>query len=105
MEIDKVRKMKDSGLSWIDEIPHTWETARVKYLFSSSKGLPITKENLIENGLSVISYGQIHAKSNNGVSVTQDLLRFVDFSYQLLYPKSQVFNGGFVFADTSEDLD
>lgn len=100
-----MRKMKDSGLSWIDEIPHTWETARVKYLFSSSKGLPITKENLIENGLSVISYGQIHAKSNNGVSVTQDLLRFVDFSYQLLYPKSQVFNGGFVFADTSEDLD
>ena len=100
-----MRKMKDSGLSWIDEIPHTWETVRVKYLFSSSKGLPITKENLIENGLSVISYGQIHAKSNNGVSITQDLLRFVDFSYQLLYPKSQVFNGGFVFADTSEDLD
>lgn len=100
-----MRKMKDSGLSWIDEIPYTWKTARVKYLFSSSKGLPITKENLIENGLPVISYGQIHSKSNSGVNISEELLRFVDFSYQALYPRSQVFNGGFVFADTSEDLD
>lgn len=100
-----MRKMKDSGLSWIDEIPYTWKTARVKYLFSSSKGLPITKENLIENGLPVISYGQIHSKSNSGVNISEELLRFVDFSYHSLYPRSQVFNGSFVFADTSEDLD
>lgn len=44
-----MRKIKDSGIAWIDEMPHTWETARVKYLCSSSKVLPITKENLIEN--------------------------------------------------------
>lgn len=100
-----MRKMKDSGLSWIDEIPYTWKTARVKYLFSSNKGLPITKENLIENGLPVISYGQIHSKSNSGVNISEELLRFVDFSYHSLYPRSQVFNGSFVFADTSEDLD
>lgn len=99
------RQMKDSGLSWIDELPYGWETARVKYLFSSSKGLPIIKENLIENGLPVISYGQIHSKNNSGVNITEELLRYVDFSYQVLYPKSAVYGGGFVFADTSEDLD
>lgn len=100
-----MRQIKDSGIAWVGEIPQDWETVRIKYLFSSSKGLPITKENLIENGLPVISYGQIHSKSNSGVNITEELLRFVDFSYRSLYPKSQVFDGDFVFADTSEDLD
>lgn len=100
-----MREMKDSGISWVGEIPQNWEMKRLKYLFKFCKGLPITKDNLIDQGLPVISYGQIHAKTNNGVDVRPHLLRFVDFSYQTFYPLSQVMRGDFVFADTSEDYD
>ena len=97
--------MKDSGISWVGDIPQNWEIKRLKYLFKFCKGLPITKDNLIDQGLPVISYGQIHAKTNNGVDVRPHLLRFVDFSYQTFYPLSQVMRGDFVFADTSEDYE
>lgn len=100
-----MREMKDSGISWVGDIPQNWEMKRLKYLFKFCKGLPITKDNLIDQGLPVISYGQIHAKTNNGVDVRPHLLRFVDFSYQTIYPLSQVMRGDFVFADTSEDYD
>lgn len=100
-----MREMKDGGISWVGDIPQNWEIKRLKYLFKFCKGLPITKDNLIDQGLPVISYGQIHAKTNNGVDVRPHLLRFVDFSYQTFYPFSQVMRGDFVFADTSEDYD
>ena len=100
-----MREMKDSGIEIFKKIPYDWKTKRLKYLFSFCKGLPITKENLIEIGLPVISYGQIHSKSNNGVEIQSHLLRYVDFSYQNSYPTSQVFRGDFVFTDTSEDYD
>ncbi len=97
--------MKDSRISWVGDIPQNWEIKRLKYFFKFCKGLPITKDNLIDQGLPVISYGQIHAKTNNGVDVRSHLLRFVDFSYQTFYPLSQVMRGDFVFADTSEDYE
>ena len=100
-----MREMKDSGISLAGKIPQNWEIKRLKYLFKFCKGLPITKDNLIDQGLPVISYGQIHAKTNNGVDVLPHLLRFVDFSYQTFYPLSQVMRGDFVFADTSEDYE
>ena len=98
-------EMKDSGVEWIGEIPKAWGISRVKYLFKNGKGLSITKENLIDNGLTVISYGQIHSKRNNGVSINKELLRFVDFRYQKYYPKCQVYKNDFIFADTSEDYE
>ena len=97
--------MKDSGIEWIGEIPQNWTVTRLKYLFSSSKGLNITKENLMDEGLPVISYGQIHAKSNDGVSLDDTLLRYVDLKYQIYYPQCEVKQYDFVFADTSEDYD
>ena len=95
-------EMKDSK---IGEIPAHWTTDRMKYLFANGKGLPITKENLMETGLPVISYGQIHAKNNSGTDINEDLLRYVDPQYQSHYPQCEVFQGDFVFADTSEDYD
>ena len=97
------REMKESGLSWISEIPKTWETANIRALFSFGKGLPITKENLVEYGAPVISYGQIHSKQNNGVNITKDLIRYVDTSYLSSNPESIVKHSDFIFADTSED--
>lgn len=98
-------EMKDSGIEWIDKIPVEWKTDKLKYMFSFGKGLSITKENLIDEGLPVISYGQIHAKNNSGVRVDSNLLRYVSYDYQHYYPACEVKQCDFIFADTSEDYD
>ena len=97
--------MKNSGVEWIGEIPEDWEVKPLTSLFSFGKGLPITKEDLKENGIPVLSYGQIHSKTNTGTSIQNDLLRYVDESYLVSNPQSLVQRGDFIFADTSEDLD
>lgn len=96
--------MKDSGIEWIGKIPQDWGVNRVKYLFMSSKGLSITKENLIEEGLPVISYGQIHSKTNTGTDIPEDLLRYVSYDYRK-FSLSKIEKFDFAFADTSEDYD
>ena len=99
-----MREMKDSGLKWIGQIPKGWKVNRIKYLFKTTKGLSITKENLIEEGLPVISYGQIHSKMNTGVTVDEELLRFVSFEYRK-FVSSKMEKFDFAFADTSEDYE
>ena len=98
-------KKKDSGIEWIGEIPEEWEIKRLKNLFDFGKGLPITKENLQETGVSVISYGQIHSKQNSGTKIDDSLKRFVDESYLISNSNSLVHKSDFIFADTSEDLE
>lgn len=100
-----MREMKDSGVEWIGQIPLEWEINKIKYMFSNGKGLPITKENLIDEGLPVISYGQIHSKDNNGTKIGKNLLRFVNEKYSMKYPQCSISENDFVFADTSEDYD
>ena len=99
------RPMKDSGIAWIGTIPAEWDVVRLKSLFGFGKGLPITKENLVETGIPVISYGQIHSKMTNGVELQQHLFRYVDEAYLDANPQSLVHQGDFIFADTSEDFD
>lgn len=99
------REMKDSGIEWIGEIPKDWTTSRLKALFAFGKGLPITKDNLISEGLPVISYGQIHSKQTSGVAVESHLIKYVSENYMESNPQSLVNKGDFIFADTSEDLD
>ena len=99
------RAMKDSGVAWIGEIPEGWGILRLKSLFSFGKGLPITKDNLEETGIPVISYGQIHSKTNSGVRLQDELFRFVNPSYIETNPESLVHSGDIIVADTSEDTD
>lgn len=99
-----MREMKDSGLKWIEQIPNGWEVNRIKYLFKTAKGLSVTKDNLIEDGLPVISYGQIHSKINTGVTVADELRRFVSYDYRK-YVSSKLEKFDFAFADTSEDYE
>ena len=98
------REMRPSGISWLGEIPAKWNVVNIRNLFSFGKGLPITKEDLRESGISVISYGQIHSKQNNGVSVKSELIRYVDQKYLSSNLESLVKKHDFIFADTSEDL-
>ena len=103
--LDTNAVMKDSGADWVGVIPRGWTVERLKALFAFGKGLPITKEDLVECGIPVISYGQIHAKCNTGVEVLPELLRYVDAKWLDSNAGSLVGEGDFIFADTSEDMD
>jgi len=94
---------KDSGIDGIGKIPEHWETNKIKNLFEFSKGLNITKKDLTETGIPVISYGQIHAKFNDGIHIKDELIRHTDKTKAKT--NSKVSKGDFIFADTSEDLD
>lgn len=98
------REMKDSGIEWIGEIPKEWEIRNIRNMFSFGKGLSITKENLREQGIAVVSYGQIHSKKNRFYEMSSELIRFVDESYLETNEQSLVNRGDFIFADTSEDV-
>ena len=103
--LDKSVPLKDSGIEWIGKIPQHWGIEKLKNLFLFGKGLSITKDDLTESGISVISYGQIHSKTNTGTSITDDLIRFVPDNYLNDSPQSLVNKGDFIFADTSEDIE
>lgn len=91
-------------MDWIGEIPESWTTKKFKYFFETSKGLSITKENLSESGIPVISYGQVHSKYGVKVDSAKDLLPFVSEDY-LKYKQALLDKGDYIFADTSEDID
>jgi len=103
--INPKAKLKDSGIEWIGKIPEGWDVKKLKFYFNFGKGLPITKENLQDTGVPVISYGQIHSKQNSGTAINDTLIRFVNESYLRTNPSSLVHQNDFIFADTSEDLD
>lgn len=89
---------------WFGSLPKGWEMKPLKSLFTFSKGLSITKNNLTETGKSVINYGQIHSKDYFGTGIVNDIIRYVSSEITEKGDSSLVNKGGFVFADTSEDL-
>ena len=82
-----------------------WRQVRLKDCFSYGKGLNITKADLVEDGTPVISYGQVHAKQNDGTHLKGELLRHVPEELAESNPGARLKTGDIVFADTSEDLD
>lgn len=96
---------KDSGIKSIGDIPNHWRIEPFGRHFTYGKGLPITKANLLPEGIAVISYGQIHSKDNNGTRMTDNLVRFVSPNYLQSNPQSLLEENDFIFADTSEDIE
>lgn len=103
--LDPNVEMKASGVEWINEMPEGWNLSRLKSFYRLSKGLSITKADLVETGEPVISYGQIHSKWNSGTSICSDLIRYVPIEMTTSHPSSLAAAGSFIFADTSEDIE
>jgi len=97
--------MRDSGVEWIGEIPEHWEVKKSRNLFRFSKGLTITKENLQDEGIPCVNYGEIHSKYGFEVNPEKHSLKCVGQDYLKSNNKSLLNYGDFVFADTSEDLE
>ena len=103
--LDEKVEMKESGVEWIGMIPKHWEVEPFGKHFTFGKGLPITKANLQEEGVAVISYGQVHAKYNLGTTLTETLVRYVSPKYIETHPQCLLNKNDFIFADTSEDVE
>ncbi|WP_309612681.1 restriction endonuclease subunit S [Flavobacterium sp.] len=103
-----MRKYDDyiySGIELFGQIPLHWEVKRLKNIFSFSKGLTITKKDLLEDGVPCINYGEIHSKYGFEVNPSRHFLKCVDENYLITSKSSLLSKGDFVFSDTSEDID
>ena len=103
--IDKNVVLEKCENDWVEEIPENWEIIKLKHLFTFGKGLPITKADLIDDGLPIVSYGQIHSKENTKTNIENNLIRYVDPSFAIRFPQCKTKQYDFIFADTSEDLE
>tara|TARA_R110000868_G_scaffold47341_2_gene155391 strand:- start:4717 stop:6051 length:1335 start_codon:yes stop_codon:yes gene_type:complete len=103
--LDDTVKLKDSGVKWIGEIPEHWEVKRFRYVFNLGKGLTITKDNLRDEGVFCVNYGEIHSKYGFEIDTNIHKLKCVEEEYLLSNPKALINKGDFVFADTSEDIE
>ncbi|MDC0200936.1 restriction endonuclease subunit S [Verrucomicrobia bacterium] len=97
--------MKDSGNEWIGEIPEHWEVQKIRYNYKLTKGLTITKENLQEEGVPCVNYGEIHSKFGFKVNPACHSLKSVSHEYLQTSRSALTNRGDFIFADTSEDLE
>ena len=50
-----MRKMKDSGVKWMGEIPETWQVTKYKYFSQSRMGETILAADLVSEGIPVYS--------------------------------------------------
>lgn len=95
--------MRTCDIDYKNLTPEGWETIKLRQAFSFGKGLSITKDNLVDEGIPVISYGQIHSRINTGTGLKPELIRYVPDSYLVSSPKCLMKKDDLVFADTSED--
>ena len=100
----KYAEYKDSGIDWLGSIPANWHLNKLRYLFDFNKGLTITKENLEDEGIPCVSYGEVHSKFGFEVDPLKHDLKCVNVSYLKTSDNALLNKGDFVFADTSEDL-
>lgn len=102
--LNPATQMKNSGVEWLGDVPAHWEIIKNKYILEFSKGLTITKENLINDGIPCVSYGEIHSKYGFEVNPEKHFLKCVSEEYLENNDHAYLKNGDFVFADTSEDV-
>ena len=105
MSFPRYPKYKPSGVEWLGDVPDGWEVKPLRSVFKFSKGLTITKENLQDEGVNCVNYGEIHSKYGFRLNPTTHPLRCVAPEYLSSNPEALIRDGDFVFADTSEDLE
>jgi type I restriction enzyme S subunit len=105
MSFPRYPKYKPSGVEWLGDVPEGWEVKPLRSVFKFSKGLTITKENLQDEGVNCVNYGEIHSKYGFRLNPAIHPLRCVSPEYLSTNPEALIRDGDFTFADTSEDLE
>lgn len=99
-----ITAVKPSGVEGFGDIPSDWEVNKMAYTFSFGKGLSITKEDLQDEGIPSITYGDIHSRYGFQINPEVDEVRCVDPRYLKTARNTLLQYGDFIFADTSEDI-
>lgn len=86
-------------------VPSHWASEKMRFLFKFNKGLTITKENLEDEGIPCVNYGEIHSKFGFEVDPEKHALKCVSLKYLKDNAGSLLKRGDFIFADTSEDVE
>ncbi|MEQ1346080.1 restriction endonuclease subunit S [Acinetobacter seifertii] len=97
--------LKDSGVVWLGEVPEHWKLLKTRHIFSFSKGLTITKEDLGDEGIPCINYGEIHSKYGFEFNPSDNPLKCISHDFIKSNKNCLLNEGDFIFADTSEDLE
>lgn len=100
----KYDSYRDSDIEWLGEIPSHWEVRKLKNVMRFGKGLTITKQDLSDEGIWCLNYGEIHSKYGFEFDPSVNSLKCVAYDYLLCNKDSLIEEGDFVFADTSEDI-
>lgn len=96
---------REFDVDWLEEIPSHWTVSKLRYLFAFSKGLTITKDNLLNEGVPCVSYGEIHSKYGFELDPELHPLHCVNNAHLKSTPEALLSKGDLVFADTSEDIE
>ena len=102
----KYESYQESSSKRLDlPFPSHWASDKVRFLFRFNKGLTITKDNLEDEGIPCVNYGEIHSKFGFAVDPEKNALKCVSPEYLKANTGSLLCRGDFVFADTSEDIE
>lgn len=96
-------KAEIGNSEWFGGLPKGWNMVPLPRLFSSSKGMTVTRADLVAEGAPVVNYAQVHSKLNSGFGISDELVKHVpeDMVPSTLRTSGK---GSFIFACTSEDL-
>lgn len=99
-----MREWKIADNEWFPLIPEGWRLEPLKQFTTTNTGITFTKADLVEDGNSVLSYGQVHAKNNPQTYVNPELVKYIPDSLVVSKESAIVNQHDYIFADTSEDL-
>ena len=74
-----------------------------RHILKFSKGLSITKENLTDEGIPCVSYGEIHSKFGFDFNSKIDPMKYVSVDYLNTDLNSLLNYGDFIFALSVQD--
>lgn len=96
---------KEIDVEQLSRIPSHWTVLRFRNAFSFGRGLSITKDDLQENGIPCVTYGEIHSKFGFEIDPHKHVLKCVSKHFLKKNKSSLLSLGDFIFADTSEDIE
>ena len=90
------RKMKDSGIEWIGEIPEGWEVTKIKHIVSSVTDIDHFIPDSVESGIPYLMIGNLKDLSS---SIDWDSSKKISIEdYKKLSIKSRPQKGDIIFA-------
>ncbi len=98
-------KLRDSGVARIGTIAETWSVVPFYFVANLERGLNISRNDYVEEGVRCLSYGDIHSKYLGFIDTAQAVLPYVSKDYLHSDSWRLLQRWDIAFADTTEDFD